>query len=81
MLWVLTRSAKAGTSDEYPQYMFTWKNEEYSFSLELWYGLLSTPMGVNNLSICYCSGSILWKVIDWSYAIFHGLLNIIITLL
>ena len=29
---------------------------------------LSGPMGVDNLRVCHCSGSILWKVIDWPNA-------------
>ena len=41
--------------------------------------VLSTPKVVENLSICYFSGGILWKVMDWSNVIFRGLLNVIIT--
>ena len=40
---------------------------------------LSIPMDVDDLRVWYWSGSTLWKVMDWSNAIFHGLLNIIIT--
>ena len=34
MLWVLIRSA-SGTSNEYPQHMFSWRNETFQyFSVE-----------------------------------------------
>ena len=34
---------------------------------------------VENLWLWYCPGNTLWKVMDWSNAIFHGLLKVIIT--
>ena len=39
---------------------------------------LSTPMGVDNLRVYHCSGSTLCgEAMDWSNAIFHGLLKVI----
>ena len=42
------------------------------------HSLLSTPTAVDNLCNCSSSGSTLWKIMDWSSFIFHGLLNGII---
>ena len=33
-------------------------------------------MGIDNFRVCHCSGRTLCKVMDWSCAIFHGLLNV-----
>ena len=34
-------------------------------------------VGANNFGICHCPGSTLWKLIDCSNAVLHGLLNVI----
>ena len=42
MLWILIREVpQRGTSNEYPQHMFSWKNQEKIFTQ---YPLLSRPM-------------------------------------
>ena len=46
---------------------------------EIHYALLSTPMGIDNLRVCSYSRSTLLKVMDCSNAIFHELLNDIVT--
>ena len=55
----------------------------YSFNTvctgKLFIQLLSMPKEVDNLRAWYCSVSTLWKVMDWSNAIVHGLLNVTVT--
>ena len=57
------------------------RNEQITDQLRInWqtigHALLSTHMGVDNLSVCQCSGSTLSTVIDWSNLILHWQINV-----
>ena len=63
-------------------YLFIWQSSVARFILyriNISSDVFSTPMGVDNLNIRHCPENTLWKFMYWSNAIFHGLLNLIIT--